>query len=29
MGLFIIRSFMDVVTYEPGRPNTLLLAKSF
>ncbi|HEU4533898.1 MAG TPA: ATP-binding protein [Polyangiaceae bacterium] len=29
MGLFIIRSFMDVVSYEPGRPNTLLLAKSF
>ena len=27
MGLFIIRSFVDTVTYTPGRPNVLELAK--
>lgn len=28
LGLFIIRSFMDSVSYEPGRPNVLVLVKS-
>jgi serine/threonine-protein kinase RsbW len=28
MGLFIIRSFMDEVTYRPGPPNILVLSKS-
>ena len=27
MGLFIIRSFMDEVVYEPGSPNVLRIAK--
>ncbi len=29
MGIYIMRAFMDVVTYTPGRPNTLLLVKYF
>lgn len=29
MGLFIIRSFMDVVTYSPGPPHELRLIKYF
>ena len=29
MGLFIIRSFMDEVSYSPGPPNVLVLTKSF
>ena len=28
MGIFIIRSFMDEVRYEPGPPNVLSLAKA-
>jgi serine/threonine-protein kinase RsbW len=29
MGIFIMRSFMDDVTYRPGPPNVLVLSKSF
>jgi serine/threonine-protein kinase RsbW len=29
MGLFIIRSFMDIVDYQPGQPNVLVLTKLF
>ncbi|MCA9626594.1 MAG: ATP-binding protein [Myxococcales bacterium] len=29
MGLFIIRSFVDEVTYEPGSPNCLRMKKRF
>jgi serine/threonine-protein kinase RsbW len=29
MGLFIIRSFMDEVTYQPGTPNVLSMTKHF
>jgi serine/threonine-protein kinase RsbW len=28
LGIFIIRSFMDSVLYEPGQPNVLILNKS-
>ena len=28
LGIFIIRSFMDSVLYEPGQPNILILSKS-
>lgn len=29
MGLFIIRSFVDVVSYRPGSPNRLVMIKYF
>jgi serine/threonine-protein kinase RsbW len=29
MGIFIMRSFMDEVSYRPGPPNVLVLIKSF
>lgn len=28
LGIFIIKSFMDSVLYEPGQPNVLILSKS-
>lgn len=29
MGLFIIRAFVDELTYEPGKPNCLRMVKRF